>query len=181
MNAPFSPAAPSSGLARLADRIDAFNDLVGRWTAWCTLAIVLVVACNVTLRYLFRIGPVWMQELEWHLISPIALIGMAYAMRYNEHVRIDMFYEKFKPSTRAWVDLAVAAATLAVAGVIFALSLTQVEYAYTSGEGSTDPGGLPYRFLLKAFIPLGFALVALQALAHGARSVLAIVAGGRSG
>lgn len=179
MNEPSSPAAPRSPLAALAERIDAFNDLVGRWAAWCTLAIVVLVACNVTLRYLFRIGEVWLQELEWHLLSPIALIGMAYAMRYNEHVRVDMFYEKFRPQTRAWVDLAAATVTLAMAAVIFALSLTQVEHAYASGEGSTDPGGLPYRFLLKSFIPLGFALVALQAVAHGARSVLAIVAGGR--
>jgi len=176
-----SPSTPETPLARLADRIDRFNDLIGRWAAWCTLAIVLLVAWNVTLRYLFRIGPVWMQELEWHLLSPIALIGMAYAMRYNEHVRVDMFYEKFGPATKAWVDLCVAVTTLIVAAVIFKLSFAQVEHAFTSLEGSTDPGGLPYRFLLKSFIPVGFALVALQAVGQGARSIIAARAGGGRG
>ena len=176
-----SPSTPTTRLNALAERIDWLNDLVGRGAAWCTLAIVLLVAWNVTLRYLFRIGPVWMQELEWHLLSPIALIGMAYAMRYNEHVRVDMFYEKFGPSMRACVDLAVAVTTLAVAAVIFKLSFAQVEHAFTSLEGSTDPGGLPYRYLLKSFIPIGFALVALQAVGQGARSVVTIVAGDRRG
>ncbi len=176
-----SPSTPETPLARLADHIDRLNDLVGRGAAWCTLAIVLLVACNVTLRYLFRIGPVWMQELEWHLLSPIALIGMAYAMRYNEHVRVDMFYEKFGATTKAWVDLSVAVTTLIVAAVIFKLSFAQVEHAFTSLEGSTDPGGLPYRYLLKSFIPIGFALVALQAVGQGARSALAIKAGDRRG
>jgi TRAP-type mannitol/chloroaromatic compound transport system permease small subunit len=176
-----SPSTQATRLAVLADRIDWFNDLVGRGAAWCTLAIVLLVACNVTLRYVLRIGPVWMQELEWHLVSPIALIGMAYAMRYNEHVRVDMFYEKFGPAMRGWVDLAAAVTTLAIAAAIFKLSFAQVEYAFTSLEGSTDPGGLPYRYLLKSFIPIGFALVALQAVGQGARSILAIKAGDRRG
>jgi len=176
-----SSSTSTTRLTALADRIDRFNDAIGRGAAWCTLAIVLLVACNVTLRYLFRIGPVWMQELEWHLLSPIALLGMVYAMRHNEHVRVDMFYEKFGPAMRSCVDLAAAVTTLAVAAVIFKLSFAQVEHAFTSLEGSTDPGGLPYRYLLKSFIPVGFALVAAQAIGQGARSVVALTTGGRRG
>jgi len=174
MSRPSPASASRSGAVVLADRLDAVVDVVGRWTAWCGLAIVVLVAFNVILRYLFRVGPVWMQEMEWHLISPIALIGMSYAMRHDEHVRVDMFYEKFGTKTRAWVDFAAALTTLAVAVIIAKLSLGMVEQSFTSGETSTDPGGLPYRYLLKGFIPLGFALLAVQAVAHGIRSVLRI-------
>jgi len=82
---------------------------------------------------------------------------------------------------RSCVDLAAAVTTLAVAAVIFKLSFAQVEHAFTSLEGSTDPGGLPYRYLLKSFIPVGFALVAAQAIGQGARSVVALMTGGRRG
>src|SRR3989338_682330 len=122
-----SPSTPATRLNALAERIDWLNDLVGRGAAWCTLAIVLLVACNVTLRYMFRIGPVWMQELEWHLMSPIALIGSAYAMRHNEHVSVELLYEKFGPNARAWVDLMAALTMLVLAVVIAKLSLVMVE------------------------------------------------------
>jgi TRAP-type mannitol/chloroaromatic compound transport system permease small subunit len=75
----------------------------------------------------------------------------------------------------------VAVTTLVVAAVIFKLSFAQVEHAFASLEGSTDPGGLPYRFLLKSFIPIGFALVALQAVGQGARCIVTLKAGARRG
>ena len=100
MSQPPLSSRPSVASA-VADWLDAFIDAVGRWTAWCGLAMVLLIACSVILRYMFRIGPVWMQELEWHLMSPIALIGSAYAMRHNEHVRVELLYEKFGPKARA--------------------------------------------------------------------------------
>jgi TRAP-type mannitol/chloroaromatic compound transport system permease small subunit len=167
--------SPPPGVASVvADRLDAFIDAVGRWAAWCGLAMVLLIACNVILRYAFRIGPVWMQELEWHLMSPIALIGSAYAMRHNEHVRVELLYEKFGPKARAWVDLLAALTMLVMAVVIAKLSLVMVEQSFTSGETSTDPGGFPYRYLLKAFIPVGFILIALQSIAHAIRSGIKI-------
>jgi TRAP-type mannitol/chloroaromatic compound transport system permease small subunit len=151
---------------RIADLLETFVDRFGRWTSWSALILVLLVATNVILRYLFRIGPVSLQELEWHLLSPIALIGMSYAMRHGEHVRVDIFYEKFSRRTRQWIDLCAAAVTVIISIVIIKLSLGLVGQAYESLEGSPDPGGLPYRFLLKSFIPLGFFLLSLQALAQ---------------
>ena len=173
MSQPPLSSRPSAASA-VADWLDAFIDAVGRWTAWCGLAMVLLIACGVILRYMFRIGPVWMQELEWHLMSPIALIGSAYAMRHNEHVRVELLYEKFGPNARAWVDLMAALTMLVLAVVIAKLSLVMVEQSFTSGETSTDPGGLPYRYLLKAFIPVGFILIALQSIAHSIRSAIRI-------
>ena len=166
-------AAKSSGLAASAgDAIDRFIDRVGQATAWICLAIVLVVATNVILRYLFRIGPMSLQELEWHLMSPIALIGMSYALRHNDHVRVDIFYDGFSLRLRAIIDLAAAVLTVIVSVIIIKLSINFVYQAYSLGEGSPDPGGLPYRFLLRSFIPLGFILLAVQAVANVIRKAL---------
>lgn len=155
-----------SGVQRVADGLDWLNDVIGRGTAWICLIMVMLVAVNVILRYLFRMGPVALQELEWHLMSPIALIGMVYAMRQGDHVRVDIFYEKFGPRLRDCIDMLAAATTVIVSVIIIILSLGFVEQAYVIGEGSPDPGGLPYRFILRAFIPLGFTLLALQGVSQ---------------
>ena len=166
-------AAKSGGLAAsAADAIDRFIDRVGQATAWICLAIVLVVVTNVILRYLFRIGPMSLQELEWHLMSPIALIGMSYALRHNDHVRVDIFYDGFSLRLRAIIDLAAAILTVIVSVIIIKLSINFVYQAYSLGEGSPDPGGLPYRFLLRSFIPLGFILLVVQAVANVIRKAL---------
>jgi TRAP-type mannitol/chloroaromatic compound transport system permease small subunit len=165
----------------IAGVLETFIDRFGRWTSWSALILVLLVANNVILRYLFRVGPVSLQELEWHLLSPIALIGMSYAMRHGEHVRVDIFYEKFSQSTRQWIDLCAAVVTIIVSVIIIKLSLGLVEQAYKSLEGSPDPGGLPYRFLLKSFIPLGFFLLSLQALAQALQLGVHIGLGRRHG
>ena len=80
---------------RLAGGIDAFIDLVGRITAWSSFALALVMGGNVLLRYVFHTGSVWSQELEWHLMSPICLFGMSYALRHGEHVRVDVLFAGF--------------------------------------------------------------------------------------
>ena len=161
---------PEDGVySPISDVLESVIDWIGRGTAWLCLGMVVLVAINVILRYLFRIGPVSLQELEWHLMSPIALIGMSYALRHGDHVRVDIFFERFGRTLQEFIDLVAAIVTVIIAIIIIKLSLGFVYQAYAIGEGSPDPGGLPYRFLLRAFIPLGFALLAVQAFAQAIR------------
>lgn len=146
--------------------LEAIVEWAGLITMWVALGMVLLIATNVILRYLFSIGPVAMQELEWHLMAPVAMIGSSYTLRHHGHVRVDILYDKFRPRTRALVDLLAAAGLLVASLLIIKLSLNFVYQAYQIGEGSPDPGGLPHRSLLKAVMPLGFALLAMQAAAH---------------
>ena len=146
--------------------LEVIVEWAGRLTMWILLAMVLLIGANVILRYLFAIGPVALQELAWHLMVPVALIGSAYGLRHDAHVRVDIFYDRFGGRTKALVNLFAASGLLITAALVFYLSLNFVNQAYEIGEGSPDPGGLPHRFLLKAFIPLGFGLLAIQALAH---------------
>lgn len=167
-------SAPRSSLEHFADGIEWAIDRIGRLAAWLGLALVLLVAYDVLGRYVFGGASVATQELEWHMLPPIALIGMSYTMRHKEHVRVDVFYDKFPPRMRLAIDLFSAVLTAAIALLIIKLSLNYVWESYRIGEGSPDPGGLPDRFILKAFIPIGFALLFMQALAQCINSALAL-------
>lgn len=167
----------SSGLVRLANILDSVVDRFGQLAGWCVLAIVLVVSLDAIARFAFRIGTVGMQELGWHLVSPIALIGMSYGMLHNQHARVELVYEHLGPNMRIVIEFITALITIVVSVILVVLSLRFVETAYINSENSPDPGGLPYRFLLKSFIPLGFALMGVQGVAHAIRNGLKVFAG----
>ena len=146
-------------------RIERFVDSVGEWTSWISLVIVMLMATNVLLRYLFSQGSVWAQELEWHLLSPLILFGMSYALLHGEHVRVDVFYANFSERRKLLVDLLSAFLCIAISAAIIWLSLQYVQQSYVIGERSPDPGGLTHRWVLKALIPIGFAVLILQCIA----------------
>lgn len=153
---------------RFKETVDRWVDRVGRAASWLTLVIVVLMATNVLLRYAFSIGSVWSQELEWHLLAPMVLAGMTYALAKGEHVRVDIFYARWSPRGQAAVDLVSALLAVAFALLVIRYSIPYVQQSYSIDEISSDPGGLTHRWVLKALIPLGFALFAVQAAAQGA-------------
>jgi TRAP-type mannitol/chloroaromatic compound transport system permease small subunit len=140
-------------------------DLVGRATSWLALVIVVVMATNVVLRYLFSVGSVWAQELEWHLLAPLIMFGIPYALLKGDHVRVDVLFEKFRPVNQQRVEVVSQVLGIAIALLFLWLSFGYVQQSFVIGETSSDPGGLPYRWILKSLLPLGFALLALQSFA----------------
>ncbi|MGH6895441.1 MAG: TRAP transporter small permease subunit [Geminicoccaceae bacterium] len=164
-------------LRGLAGGIDAIVDVSGRIVAWVMLALVLLMSANVLLRYLFSIGSVATQELEWHLMSPIVLIGMAYALLHDGHLRVDLIYVKLPERARLVVNLAASLIGVVFSALVIYLAWKYVLQSYVIDEGSPDPGGLPHRFILKAFIPLGFALLLLYSIAEAIHACLALVTG----
>lgn len=151
---------------KLADGIDTFIDIVGRFTAWSSFALALVMAANVLLRYGFNTGSVWSQELEWHLMSPICLFGMSYALRHGEHVRVDVLFASYSPRTKLLVEFISDVLSMAISLIIIKLSWAYVMQSWNIGEGTANPGGISGRYVLKGLIPLGFALLFLQSLAQ---------------
>lgn len=144
--------------------------------AFLCLAMMGVVFFDVVARYAFRGGSLALQELEWHLFAAMFLFGAAYAMREDAHVRVDVLYAHLSTRRRALVDLAgTLFLMLPVCTVILYGSVDFVGYAYRIGESSPDPGGLPHRFLIKAALPLGYALVVLQSLAVVVRCAQTLV------
>ena len=154
---------------RLADGIDAFIDAVGRVTAWSSFALAAVMGGNVLLRYVFHTGTVWSQELEWHLMAPICLFGMSYALRHGEHVRVDVLFARFPQRRKYFVEFVSSLLLMALCLIVIWLAIPYVDQSWSIGEGSANPGGIPARYILKALIPLGFALMFVQALGHAIR------------
>ncbi len=145
--------------------------------AWLVVGLVLLVCYDVAMRYLFQSGSIALQELEWHLFALIFLLGAAYTLKHDEHVRVDLFYGNRRVSDRqrAWVNLLGSLLLLIPFCVlIIYTSIPFVENAWAMGEGSPDPGGLPYRFLIKAAIPAGFALLLIQGVAEVMRNILVL-------
>jgi len=162
---------------KLLRPLEALIEGLGWVARIAVLALVLLVAGNVLLRYAFSFSPVSMQELEWHLVSPIALLGMSYAVYHRADVRVDFLYDRFGVRSQAAIDLISGLLTLAIGVIIAWLAVPYVMQAYDIGEGSPDPGGLPYRYLVKTFIPIGFSLLAVQGLIDTLRSLATLISG----
>ena len=159
---------------RVVTGIERTVRLFGWVAAWICVGLVLLVAGDVFARYLFRTGAVWAQELQWHLISPIALFGRSYGLLCGDQVRVDVLYERFPASVQRWIEVLGGVLMVGLGLAVAWLALPWVEMSYARGEGSPNPGGLPWRFLLKSLIPLGFLLLALQGLAHALRHGFAL-------
>ncbi len=155
----------STAAAAAVHRIEALIDAVGRATLYLCLLMIGLVAVNVLLRYSLSLGSVWSQELEWHLLAAVILLGMAHAIQRGDNVRVDVFYADFPPRAKFIVNIISDVLLLLIALLFIKLSLGYVAQAYAINETSADPGGIPWRWAVKGLIPLGFALLALQTVA----------------
>lgn len=158
--------------------INALSEWSGRLIAWLVLLMVGIIVYDVTLRYFFSIGSVRLQELQWHLFALLFLLGAAYTLRHDEHVRVDILYRSrwVNDKGRAWINLFGGVFFLIPFCVLIIYSAWPFVYdAFIHQEGSPDPGGLPFRFLLKAAIPIGFGLLLLQGIAHSLAALLALL------
>jgi TRAP-type mannitol/chloroaromatic compound transport system permease small subunit len=159
---------------KIADGIDAVIDLIGRTASWLILILALVMGANVLLRYGFSLGWIWAQELEWHLLVPIVLLGMSYALRHGEHVRVDVLFARLAPRSQHLIDFVSSLFAMAFCAAVIWLSLKYVHQSWSVNEGSPNPGGLDHRYIVKALIPVGFALLFIQSLSQAIRSILAV-------
>lgn len=160
--------------------IDSLNSFVGRTTAWLTLLMVAVTVVIVVLRYVFDVGYIWLQEgLTW-MHAAVFMLGAAYTLQQDEHVRVDIFYRKMTPAGKAWVDLiGVLIFVFPLGAYLFVESLDYVGAAWSIREVSRDAGGLPYPAipLLKTLLLTMPALIGLQGLSMLLRSVVTIRGG----
>jgi len=145
-----------------------FSEVTGAAVAWLTVLMVLGTLVVVVLRYVFDLGWIWMQESITWMHAAVFMLGAAYTLKRDEHVRVDIFYRRMSSSKQAIVDLLGTLVFLVPVSVFLAaMSFGYVSSSWSIHESSREAGGLPYPFvpLLKTLIPLTAALLVLQGIA----------------
>jgi len=163
--------APST-LLRAERVFNRFSDGIGAFSAAALLLLVFNVFYDVLMRYLLNDVSIGMQELEWHLYSAVFLFGVAYALRIDGHVRVDVIYERLAPRRRAVID--ILGTILLLWPFCFLVADYGVSFAHEAwviGETSGDPGGLPARWIVKALIPTAFICVLISSLGFMLRAI----------
>ena len=163
---------------KIADAIDRFIDWIGLIAAWLGLALVLLIATEVILRYTMSVGSVWAQELEWHLLAITALWGLSYAQKEDAHVQVDILYQYYSPRTKAWIEFLAALFIMTPVSFFIAwLGWGFMMHSYNMAEISPDPGGLTHRFILKSFVTSGFLLLGIHSIGATLRNGVRLFAG----
>ncbi|MGD9000748.1 MAG: TRAP transporter small permease subunit [Granulosicoccaceae bacterium] len=166
----------TQSLSRLAGAIDSLNEWTGRSIAWLTVIMVLVQFAIVVLRYAFNTGWIAVQESILFMHALVFLLGAAFTLKRDAHVRVDIFYSKMSARGKAMVDLlGTLVLLLPVCLFIFTMSWGYVADSWRLLEGSREAGGLPGVFLLKSTILLMAGLLVLQGIAMLARSLVTLL------
>ena len=156
---------------------DRISSITGRVIAWLTLAMVLLTAVIVVMRYVFDAGLIWMQESVIWMHASVFMVGAAYTLLHEEHVRVDIFYRKMSARGQAIVDLVGAIVfLLPLCGFLALMAYDFAAVSWSIHESSREPGGLPYPMipLLKSLVIVMPVAVALQGVSMMMRAVTTI-------
>jgi len=154
--------------------VDAISAAFGFVAEWCVLAACTVAAGNAVVRYLFSWSSNAWLEVQWYLFAGVVLLGAAYTLRRNGHVRVDLVYGSVSERTRLWIDL-FGIIFFLLPGMVLLAWMTWPFFwdAFVRGEGSPNAGGL-MRWPVKILLPIGFTLVALQGIAELIKRIAAL-------
>lgn len=167
---------PSSARAHLktaVSTIDRFAMATGKLIAWLVLAMMLLTCWIVVMRYGFSMGSIALQESLTYLHSTVFLLAIAYTLKQDGHVRVDIFYRRLRVNRQAWIN-ALGSLLFLLPTCLFILfaSWDFVVNSWAVKEGSPSSGGIPAVFLLKSLIPLAAILIAIQGLGEVLRNLL---------
>lgn len=159
----------------IVKKLEQTSELSGRAISWLTLFIVLVTFIVVVLRYAFDIGSIALQESISYMHAFVFMLGAAYTLKHDGHVRVDIFYRKMSATKKAWVDLLGTVLLLfPVCLFIFISSWDYVLTSWSQLEESGEAGGLAYVYILKTSLLIMPVLLMLQGTALGLKSFLLI-------
>ena len=148
-----------------------FSKYLGIFISFLLIIMMINVAFDALNRYLLNSNSVALQEMEWHLFSVIILLGLSYTLNEEGHVRVDILYANFSAKKQAIINMVgVITFVLPLSLLVAFGSLGFVEEAYIFMEQSGDPGGLPYRFIIKGLIPTAFFILIFMSAGYFARN-----------
>lgn len=153
--------------SKIAERIDRFVVATGNLAAWFNVLLIGVIILQVVLRYVFGMGMVQLEEMQWHLFAVNVIFGLAYCQSVDSHIRLDLLHIRMTQRQREWVELfGILFLSLPLIYVIFVHSIDFVWEALRTMERSDSPMGLPYRWIPKSLIPISMVFFFLAALAR---------------
>jgi TRAP-type mannitol/chloroaromatic compound transport system permease small subunit len=146
--------------------VDRLNEAIGKATTWLILVVVVISAGNAVFRFAFDWSSNGLLEIQWYLFSAVFLLCAGYVLKKNEHIRIDVIAGRLSPRAQNWIDVfGIIVFMLPMVLITMYLSWFVFTLAWTSGEGSANPGGL-IRWPVRLLMPVGFFLLLLQGLSE---------------
>ena len=147
--------------------LDQISKYAGMFSALLVVSLALLVSYDAGMRYLFSAGSIALQEIEWHLFDIVFLLGLSYALQQDKHVKVDIFFERYSTQTQAIVHIfSMLFLVLPFSFVFLFDAFDMTMQSYMQHEVSSDPGGLGYRWIIKAMLVLAFILLIIQALSE---------------
>ncbi|MCZ6709446.1 MAG: TRAP transporter small permease subunit [Gammaproteobacteria bacterium] len=170
---------PATAFSRV---IDPWLIRVGKWTSVLWLILLITIVANVLLRYVFDMGRIEFEEIQWHIYSMGFLLGMSSAYQADSHIRVDVLHERFSPSLQAWLELyGIVLFLIPLTLLVLIFAVPFVIASFELGEISQAPGGLPLRWAIKAVLPIAFFLLLLAACSRLTRVWAFLSTGERNG
>ncbi len=159
---------------KFTSAIDRLSDAFGFIAKWLVMLACLISAGNATIRYLFHYSSNAWLELQWYMFAGMVLLGSAYTLRVNEHVRVDLLYSAVSDRTRLWIDI-IGLCVFLLPAMIYLTYMTIPFFlnSWNSQESSSNAGGL-ILWPVKLVLPVGFALLVLQGFAELAKRIAAL-------
>ncbi len=152
---------------RLSRQLDGFIRKVGDGASWLWIVLLAVVVLNVVLRYVFREGRIEFEEIQWHLYATGFLVALGYAVESDDHIRVDFLRGRFSVRVQAWIELyGILLLLLPFVVLVLVYAAPFVAHSFAQGEVSAAPGGLPFRFVIKAMLIAGFGLLGVAAFSR---------------
>lgn len=155
---------PTNGFAT---KIDNVIQSIGRWSSVLNVILIAAIIVQVVLRYVFGLGLVQLEELQWHLYAVNVIFGLAYCQSVDSHIRLDLIYEKLNPRTREKIEIAgILFLLMPLIYVIFIHSVDFLWEAIRTNERSDSPVGLCCRWIPKGLIPVAMLMLFASAVAR---------------
>jgi TRAP-type mannitol/chloroaromatic compound transport system permease small subunit len=157
---------------RFCDGADAFIRRLGHVLMWANCVVIFFIILQVILRYGFGHGLVILEELQWHFYAVAFMFGLAYAVMTDSHVGMDLVYAKLSPKWQCrWDIFGIVILLLPFAGLMCYQSIDFVHESWRLNESSVAPQGLPWRWIIKAVVPLSFGMVVVASVSRLVRTV----------
>lgn len=155
---------------KMSHAIDAFLRKVGELSSWLWVVLIAIIVINVISRYVFSQGSIMLEEAQWHIYAIMFLLGLSYTFEADEHIRVDLLHDRMSLRLQAWIELyGIVLLLVPFAAMVVIYAVPFIADALVTNERSQSPGGLPYRWFIKAFLLFGFSLLILAAISRLSR------------